>query len=155
MRIAQPIRIRRTYTQQLNASPEKVFPLLCPVRERDWVPGWKPSLVISESGVAEPECVFTTSDKGSEAVWVVTLWDPENYTIKFVKVTPGITVGRIFIQLTPVARGTAAEITYMHTALSNEGRAFVESFTEEFFVEFMKEWEAAMNHYLDTGEIIA
>ena len=41
-----------------SASPEKIFPLLCPVREMDWIPEWAPKLVISDSGVMEPGCIF-------------------------------------------------------------------------------------------------
>ena len=48
------------YIQTNYAAPEKVFPLLCPVREADWIPGWQYELVYSESGVAELGCVFTT-----------------------------------------------------------------------------------------------
>ena len=153
MKIDKPFRVRRTWTQHIKAEPDRVFPLLCPVRECDWVQGWKPAQVTTESGFAEPDCVFTTADKGSEAVWVFTEWDPGNGRIELVKVTPGVTVGRISVRLTSEDSGTAAEITYMHTALSDEGRQFVESFSEEFYARFMQEWEEAMNHYLETGEM--
>lgn len=109
--------------------------------------------MLSSSGVAEPDCVFTTSDQGRDAIWTFTDWDPENWHVELLKVTPGVTVGRISLSLKPEDGGTAAEITYMHTALSDEGRRFVESFTEEFYAKFMKEWENAMNHYLETGEM--
>jgi hypothetical protein len=38
-------RITHEYTQNNVAPPEKVFPLLCPVREADWVPGWQYRLI--------------------------------------------------------------------------------------------------------------
>lgn len=153
MRIEKPVRVRRTWTQHIKASPDKVFPLLCPVRECDWVQGWRPAQVFTESGLAEPDCVFITSDQGREAIWVFTEWDPEKGRVELLKVTPGVTVGQISVRLTPEPTGTAAEITYMHTALSEEGRRFIESFSETFYARFMKEWEAAMNHYLETGEM--
>jgi hypothetical protein len=153
MNIVQPVRVRRTWTQHIRATPDRVFPLLCPVREVDWVQGWRPSQVITESGIAERECVFTTADREPEAIWAYTEWDPDQWRIELVKVTPGVTVGRISVRLTPEPTGTAAEITYMHTALSDEGRRFVETFTEEFYAAFMQEWEDAMNHYLETGEM--
>ena len=53
-------RVAHEYTQTNPASPEKVFPLLCPVREADWIPGWRYKLIYSESGVAELGCIFTT-----------------------------------------------------------------------------------------------
>jgi hypothetical protein len=151
MKIEKPARVCRTWTQHIKASPDKVFPRLCPVRECDWIQDWSPSTVIAETGLAELDCVFTTSDKGREAIWVFTEWDPANWHVELIKVTPGITVGKITIRLTAEATGTAANITYMHTALSEEGRRFVESFTEEFYATFMREWEETMNHYLETG----
>lgn len=153
MRIIAPHRVRHTYRQHIVASPETVFPLLCPVRENDWVQGWDPVLVVSASGVAEPDCLFVTSDRGRDAIWVVTRLDRASWTIEFVKVTPGVTVGQIRVTLTAEPGGTAADVTYQHTALGDAGREFVESFTEEFYEAFMKEWEASMNHYLTTGEI--
>src|SRR5882672_10992531 len=62
MHIIKPNRASHTYRQRLCASPAKVFPLLCPVREAEWADGWLPELVISSSGVAECACVFITPD---------------------------------------------------------------------------------------------
>ena len=39
-------RVVHEFTQTNSAAPEKVFPLLCPVREDDWLPGWKYQLWI-------------------------------------------------------------------------------------------------------------
>ena len=60
MNIRPPNRVTHTYTQRLVAPPAAVFPLLCPVREADWIDGWNPLLVLSHSGLAEPDCVFVT-----------------------------------------------------------------------------------------------
>ena len=46
-------RVTHEYTQTNLATPERVFPLLCPVREAEWVPDWQYRLIYSESGVAE------------------------------------------------------------------------------------------------------
>jgi hypothetical protein len=58
--IRKPTRATRTFTQKLAAPPERVFPLLCPIREADWLEGWDPLVVFTNSGVAEPACVFMT-----------------------------------------------------------------------------------------------
>ncbi len=34
-------RVSHEYTQTNDAPPDEVFPLLCPVRESEWVPGWQ------------------------------------------------------------------------------------------------------------------
>jgi hypothetical protein len=49
MKIVPPNRVERRYVQHLVAPPAQVMPLLCPVREADWIPGWDPLLVVSAS----------------------------------------------------------------------------------------------------------
>ncbi|RMF75949.1 MAG: hypothetical protein D6738_02545 [Acidobacteria bacterium] len=151
MQVSQPKRASRTYVQRLHAVPEEVFPLLCPVREVDWVEGWAPSHVWSESGVAEKDCVFLTGGHGGEAVWYITCHEPALGRIEMLKVTPGVTICSIVIELAPSGPGTAATITYTHTSLGPAGDEFGDQFTEEHWVRFMQAWESQLNHYLKTG----
>lgn len=148
MKIERPLRIKRTYTQRLKAAPDRVFPLLCPVRETEWVNGWDPELVISGSGVAEAGCIFTVGG----STWIVTKYDAVHFKISFLKVTPGETVAEIEIELERSSDGTLAHIGYQYTAISPKGVTFVENFTEEYYDTFMKEWENECNHYLETGK---
>ncbi len=149
MKVIAPVRVRRTYVQKIQARPEDVFPLLCPVRETEWVPGWEPTEVYSNSGHAEPDCVFLTGSPERGSFWVVTGWDPGMFRLEIIKVTPGETVGKIDISLFENEdNGTDAHVTYMYTALSEEGEKFVQSYTEEFFAEFMQYWEEALNNFL-------
>lgn len=147
MKIVRPCRATRSWVQHLHGTPETVFPLLCPVREAEWIEGWDPLVVVSESGVAERDCVFVTSEP--EATWIVTDYDPPR-RIEFIKVTTGATVARISIVLEP-ARGseTDATVTYSHTALSSEGEKLVQEFTEAFYEEFMQKWQTALNAFLE------
>ena len=154
MKIAKPTRATRSYTQRLVAAPEVVFPLLCPVRETDWIEGWDPTLVISTTGVAEPDCVFTTPVENGEALWYVTRHEPAAGFVEMVKVTPGITACRLTIQLRPVPGGSEADVTYTHTSLGAEGDAFVASFDEARYRRFMEDWESRLNHYLVHGKAL-
>ena len=97
MQIIDPVRVRRSYTQKLRGKPADVFPLLCPVREREWAEGWDPLAVYSTSGFAENDCIFTTGEENPESFWVITDFDPLRYRLEIVKVTPGMTVARITI----------------------------------------------------------
>ncbi|HRC86912.1 MAG TPA: hypothetical protein PK413_14985 [Thermoanaerobaculia bacterium] len=155
MEIRKPNRATRTYTQRLVAEPSKVLPLLCPVREADWIEGWDPCLVISHSGVVERDCVFTTPGQPQEAIWYVTRHEPEEGQVEMIRITPGLTACRLTIQLRPVPTGSEATITYSHTSLGPEGDAFVASFTEEFYRQFMRDWETRLNHYLLTGTALS
>jgi hypothetical protein len=53
MSVFKADRIFRTNTIQVEAPPEKVFPLLCPVREYDWVEPWKCEMIYTDSGFVE------------------------------------------------------------------------------------------------------
>jgi hypothetical protein len=154
MDIRKPTRATRTYTQHLTAPPERVFPLLCPVREADWIAGWEPRFVISESGVAEADCVFVTAGSPSDAVWLVTRHEPAAGVVEMVKITPQVTACRLHIALAAAAHGCDATITYSHTSLGPEGDRFVAGFTEEHYVRFMRDWESRLNHYLATGTML-
>jgi len=152
MEIRKPTRATRTFVQKLVASPDRVFPLLCPVREADWLEGWDPLVVFTKSGVAEPECVFMTKAEPRPAIWFVSRHEPERGLVEMLKISPEVTACRLTIQLAAAGPGCEATITYSHTSLGPEGDAFVAGFTDEFYEGFMLEWETRMNHYLKTGE---
>jgi hypothetical protein len=150
MQVLPPVRARHTYTQTLAASPDEVFPLLCPVREAEWVDGWDPRVVFTASGVAEQGCAWVMPGSGTaDPIWVVTRHDPAAHRVSFVKTTPDHSVGLIDIALAPAPDGGShAEITYDYTALSEEGRRFVRAFTAEHYAAFMKAWEDSLNGFL-------
>ena len=83
-------RLVRSYRQTIDAPPATVFPLLCPVREVEWLEGWSFTMIHSASGLAEAGAVFTTSKPGEEdTVWIVTRHDPDAGHVQFARVTPG------------------------------------------------------------------
>ena len=87
-------RVAHEYKQHNVAPPEKVFPLICPVREETRSPGWEYRLIFSQSGAAEPGCVFSTPNgNGTETTWVVTKYDPVAFRIAFTWVNPGTCSG--------------------------------------------------------------
>lgn len=154
MDIQKPNRAVRTYAQRLCAEPAKVFPLLCPVREAEWLERWDPVRVITHSGVAEVDCVFSTPASPHDALWYITRHEPETGFVEMIKITPGVTACKLRIQLSAAPGGCEALITYMHTSLGPEGDAFVEAFTQDYYTEFMQDWEARINHFLGTGDMI-
>jgi hypothetical protein len=154
MKIIKPLRATRTYTQHLIAAPQAVFPLLCPVREADWIEGWNPPWVVSSSGVAEVDCVFTTTAEPIDAIWYITRHEPGAGFLEMLKITPNVTACRLTIQLRAAGEGCEADVGYSHTSLGPQGDAFVASFTEEFYGQFMKDWESRLNHYLLHGKAL-
>jgi hypothetical protein len=149
-------RVTHEYVQTNFAAPETVFPLLCPVAEQKWVPGWQYRLIHSQSGLAELGCVFITpNEDGSESTWVVTEYDPTKFRVGFVWVNPALVAAQIQIELhaKPEAK-TEARIRYSYTGLSEKGNQEVARYDAAWFGHKMEGWEAAINHYLQTGRRI-
>ena len=157
MSTSRGVRVSHEYTQTNDAPPAQVFPLLCPVREADWVPNWKYSLIYSDSGVAEDGCVFTTpNESGTETVWMVTHYDPASLTIAYAWVEPGMIATQLRIALAPAPGGkTRSHIYFAYTALSEAGNAVLDRYTQVWFRKKMQGWEDAINYHLRTGKLIS
>ncbi len=139
-----------------NFTAEQVFPLLCPVRETEWIEGWEYEMVYSRSGIIEKNCVFVTPfGQGIETVWQVTEYEPDIKWIEFLRVTQGLFTVRISIQLHEARQGCTAELSYRYTALSELGKTMIQSMVAQHFHEDMKYWEKALNHYLATGQMLS
>ena len=156
--ISKPRRVKHSFTQSINGTPEQIFPLLCPVREADWIPGWTTDWVISDSGVAEQNCVFQTPSRpgagGAASIWVITRHDADAFEVEMFKVTPGFTVGKLQISLSAQDQTrTNVTIAYEFTSLGPLGDTYLEGFTAQWYEKFMQVWEKQMNHYLETGVI--
>jgi len=150
--------IQKTFSyNQINTGKIKeVFPLLCPVRERDWIDGWDCKMIHSISGLIEKNCVFTTQfEKNVETIWHVIQYDKKNYTIEFLRVTPNENTVRINIQLEKIDKQTTkSSISYMFTILNEKEIVTKMNEVEQSFLDSMTYWEKAINYYLTTGKML-
>ena len=148
-------RITRTYRQTINGTPDKVFPLLCPVREAEWLDGWQYEMIYSESGFVEEGAVFSTPGLEEEdTVWVVTKYDQANRNLEFTRFTNNSRT--CVLKISAIFRDSISsfvDISYTYTAVSPAGNDFIDSFTEEIFLEAVTFWEKSMNHFLDTSPL--
>jgi len=147
--------VQKTFTyKQLNeGTPKEVFPLLCPVREKDWLDGWDYKMIYSKSGLVEKDCVFSTSYHGKLDIWYVSQYDRSKFKIEFIRVTPDESVVKINISLSQNDNNkTEAKISYQYTGLNEEQNNFIQNGLEEQFNKNMKWWEKSINHYLNTGK---
>lgn len=148
-------RVVKRSVKKYSSPPSKIFPLLCPVREYEWLDGWECEMVYSESGFAEEDCIFKTKFPGEEeeTIWVMTKRDPENHEVHIMQVTPGSRVLKMQIRLEDdLAGGTNAHFTSTYTALREQGNTFIDSHAEEEFKQAMVRMEKSMNYFLETGE---
>jgi len=151
-------RLVRSYTLKFMASPDLVFPLLCPEREREWIPGWEYEMIYSDSGLIEEGCVFKTPNTyGAETIWTVVKYDQTNYEIVFVKYCKDMLVEEMHICLKKQDGNgnTNATVKYTYTPFTEKGNQFIENFTEENFINQMSVLEKYMNQFLlNTGSAL-
>jgi hypothetical protein len=115
------------FTHRVSAPPARVFPLLCPVREEEWIPGWSAQVIHSASGVAEVNGVFLTRIADSEALFIVTRHDLQAGAIEFVVLRGGTHVEKLDLALTDNHDGTTTITwTRTYTGLSEAGNAQIE-----------------------------
>lgn len=110
------------YRGEIGAPPEAVFPLLCPVRELEWLAGWTCEMIYSESGVAEEDCIFTTPHGPS--TWNVDRYEPPK-RIAFTVVSTE-QVCRLTITLQPTAAGTKVTWRRIFTGLNEAGNGKID-----------------------------
>lgn len=154
---APPSAATRRYTQHIVAPPERVFPLLCPVRETEWLDDWTYDLLRSSSGFAEEGCVFRTTAPGEpETVWIVTRHDAGDGRVEFARVTAGLLATRLCARVEADGEGRSlVHVTYEFTPTSPEGARFAAGHhSEEAFLRSLQWWERSMNHFLETGRIL-
>ncbi|WP_147819640.1 SRPBCC family protein [Salidesulfovibrio onnuriiensis] len=148
--------VRRELTEEMivQATPETVFPLLCPVREYDWLDQWECELVWADSGHAEDGCVFRTwyPGMGGKDTWMVSRFEP-GQAIEFVRMNPSRAM-RYCITLHPEGRATRLVWRQVHTSLDELGRSLVENLDKGAYAGQIKWLEANLNHYLETGECL-
>jgi hypothetical protein len=130
------------------SSPSEVFPLLCPVREYDWIDTWRCELVHTESGFAEQDCIFRTEVTGSGTMtWVVSRYEAP-VRIEFTCFVPDSHVMRLSISLHPQDSGTRLLWKRKFISVSARGNAWIAAYNPEALNQTMTRLEALMKGYL-------
>lgn len=144
-------RVRRLFEsrQSIHGPPETVFPLLCPVREYDWIPEWDCQLVYTQSGLAEAGCIFQTNRESEDGLdtWVISRYEPNNH-IAFVRVNH-LRAMQYDIYVESTERNQSRLTwTQVVTALNEAGDRHVASLQEADFAQTINNLETLLNDYL-------
>ena len=145
----------KKHTILLEGNPEIVFPLLCPVREYEWIEPWKCDMIYSDSGFGEQDCVFQTDfpHDGPKDTWVLCRYEKPKL-VEFVRVN-GIRAIRYTITLRQIGdKKTESEWQQVITGLNDEGDKSVGSFSDGEFKHRMQMLKQMLNHYLTTGQML-
>jgi hypothetical protein len=155
-------RVYCTHASEIHAPAGKVFPLLCPVKEYDWIDGWDCRLVFTGSGTNEEGCIFTEGIMGPvlagspvSSTWITNRYDEENHHIQFVIFVHGMAVIRYDVALMDRDNGlTRVEMKFEITAMNDKiGRLSDEEIRARLMsvVTFLTQ---ALKHYCETGEML-
>lgn len=151
----EAMRLVKTYEMTAPAGCEDVFPLLCPVREYDWIPHWECNMIYSPSGKAELGCVFETDfpDRG-EMTWVATKYEPPRL-IQYTVFKADSHVWNLEIELFS-EKTCLTRLLWRHTftATSMEGNRYLSEYTDEKHRLQLSMIEKALIYYLETGKMI-
>lgn len=144
---------------EIQAGAEAVFPLLCPVREHEWIADWDHRLVFSSSGLVEGDCVFTTDfPYDGPTVWVTIEHDPSRYLVEFLRFSPGIRLVRMKLVVTPLDDSNSRlTIRYLQTGLGAMGNREVDETIQDkgrSKQEQIDRLGQLLNHFLLTGRML-
>jgi len=141
------------FSGTFETTPEKIFPLLCPAREADWIPGWDSELIYTKSGYAEDKCVFRTNKSNSAGVglWTFTGFKLNEY-VEFVRFQRDMLL-HCKICLTQNKDGTTtATWKTISTSLSEKGNQEIERMSVD---KKHNPIIQLMDHYLKNGKMIS
>jgi hypothetical protein len=150
-----PQRIIKETELIIDADPQQVFPLLCPVREYEWIEPWRCRVLYSDSGVAENNCIFETDfpHNGGRETWIVSHYEKDS-GIEFVRFTPDEKITKLDIRLSATrAGGTRLLWRKIYTGLSPAGNQVILAMSGDFAPEAEK-IAKMLNHYLKTGRML-
>jgi len=149
----QAERVQRTGSFVVHAGIEKSFPLFGPIREKDWAYGWEPTVLLSKDFLVEEHMVFQTNGShGDEKyTWTVSKYQPELHLVEYTVFTSE-RLWFITVSCEEVGDKTEVKVTYTYTGLTDEGNRKNKEAMAKMFADDLKDWEAAINHYLETGQ---
>lgn len=166
-RTQAPNHVFRSSEFMVAAPVQEVLPLFGPARESEWADGWQPRFVTDGWQPGDPPregLVFTVGCDEQHQIWTLLRFDglpsgPADvsppYRVEYLRIQPGSHVARIRIAVTPVSKDrTRVQVRYDFTALTDAGLAYLAGFDEGSFRTWIATWAVAIEHYLQTGEIL-
>ncbi|HEY5955964.1 MAG TPA: hypothetical protein VIV60_05400 [Polyangiaceae bacterium] len=142
-------------TFALDAAPADVFPLLCPLREHEWIPTWKAEILYSLSGHAELDCTFTTdSPAEGKRTWICTRYEPDSAT-SYRSYSDAGYIMCLDITLRPVDKAHT-EVTWLRrfVATTTSGQDWMNSLDPAAAAKATQKLASLLDHFLSTGTML-
>lgn len=144
--------IRRviTHQQMFRTTPDKLFRLLCPTTEYDWIDGWHCELIYSKSKYQEYNLIFRTDFFKIDEVWVITRFEP-NRAIEFTRVSTDLSI-KVDITVSDNLDGTSTGSWIIYaTALTDRGNGMLQNMSAD--TEPIGILIDALDHYIKNDTI--
>jgi hypothetical protein len=138
----------------IRASLADVFPLLCPKREEQWIPGWECETIWSHSGYNEEGAIFrTTKPYGTELYWTTLQYDIENKVVDFLITAPRRYMFRFRIDVS-IGNDGLLRLSFrqIFTSVSKEGNELLNRYRAEDFNARLRSLGEFINRYLQERE---
>jgi hypothetical protein len=147
-------RFQTSFSGTWKTTAEDFFPMLCPAREADWIPGWTAEILYSEAeGLVSPNCLFRTDQ--TNTAWGPGLWYFIGYEKnKFVEVLRKNinTIMQMRIETKENVDGTVTGTWHItNSAITEAGNQEILEFEEKIKKE-SQGLPMIIGHYLETGE---
>lgn len=146
------------FTHDLRAPADLVFPLLCPVREYEWIHDWRCEVLHTTSGFVERGCVFVTdAPPEGRTLWVTSLHDPAARRVEFVRVSgdPQRLVTLMGLRVEPREAGSRLHVGFELVALDAAGQALVDGARASgAHAQVAASIARRLEHFLATGRML-
>lgn len=149
-------RVSKTATFEIQAPADAVFPFFGPIKEKEWAYGWDPQRIYPEDASMEEHMIFQSKSSNAHEsyfIWMVTKLDVSARLIEYTVSTPN-RIWTIGVQCQPQGSNTKVVVTYTYTGLNELGNELNRKALDQMYTEDLKDWERALNHYLQTGEML-
>ncbi len=141
--------VSRTGSFELPCPADRAFPLFSPEGERNWVRGWDPRPVFPERIEFARDTVFRTADAGEEAIWTIVAADWQTHEAEYVRVAPDSHTAHIVVKIKSLAAERCKVVVrYTVTAFGGHAESLLAAFSEEVYVEKMRDWQQLTSSYL-------
>lgn len=155
-------RVFLTHTEEIHAPAARVFPLLCPVAEYDWIDNWECRLVFAKSGGNEEGCIFTEEMMGPvltgsavTSTWLTNRYDEKNRRIQFIIFVHDRAVVRYDVRLDERdSNRTTAVMNFEITAMNDTISSLSDEEIKARIMGAVAFISGALKHYCETGAML-
>jgi hypothetical protein len=140
----------RTGQFAVHAPTIDIFPLLCPKREEEWIPGWECKVIFSNSGYNEENAIFLTDKPyGTELYWHTMTYNFASGKVDFLITASHLYAFRFTIDVySPAPDKSILTFTQRFTSVSEGGISLIEQYRQEDFQARLQTLGELMSHHL-------